>query len=89
MPGAPGQVFVDVQIAVREDIQAGAFLVVDEDGHGVLEFFAEADIQHAGIEGAAPHADVKPARAGKGSCGGGGQKEIGGSGEHELLQPAL
>ena len=89
VPGAARQVFVHVQVAVREDVEAGAFLVADDHGHGVLEFFAEADVEHAGVERPAPHADVEPARAGEGSGGGTGENQIGGGGEHEFLHPAL
>src|ERR1022692_2508344 len=55
----------------------------------ILEFFAKADVEHAGVQRAAPHTDVEPARAGKGSGGGTGENQIGGCGEHVFLQPAL
>jgi len=50
---------------VGENVEAGALLLADDDGKGVLEFFAEADVEHAGVERTSPHADVKPARARK------------------------
>ncbi len=54
VPRAPGQVLVHVQVAMGEDVQAGALLVADQHGHGVLKFLAEAHVQHARIEAGVP-----------------------------------
>src|SRR4029453_4298309 len=62
MPAAAGEVFIAVEIAVRQDVEAGALFIADDDGEGVLEFFAEADVHHAGVERTRPHAHVEPAR---------------------------
>src|SRR5947207_7439869 len=85
VPGAAGEVLVDVEVAMSKHVEAGALLVADGDGHGVLEFFAEADVEHAGIERLAPHADVEPAGAGEGTGGSAGKNKVGGSGEHERI----
>src|SRR5579863_7939736 len=63
MPGAAGEILVDVEVAMIENVEAGALLVSDNDRHRVLEFLAEVNVQQAGIERAAPHADVEPAGA--------------------------
>ena len=47
VPGAAGHVFIDVEIAVSEDVKAGTLLVADYGGVGVLELFAIADVLHA------------------------------------------
>ncbi len=65
MPGAAGEVFVYVKVAVAENVEAGAFLIADDDGERVLKFFAKADIEHAGVERTAPHGNVKPTGAGE------------------------
>src|SRR5208282_3699516 len=71
VPGAAGHVVVAVQVAVGENVEAGAFLVAEDGGQGVLEFLAEAHIHETGIQGPAPHAEVEPAwarpRAGNGT----------------------
>ena len=84
VPRAPGQVLIHVQVAMRQDVQAGALLVADQHRHGVLKFLAEAHVEHAGVERAAPHAGVEPAGARKRSGGGAGQNQIGGGGEHQV-----
>src|SRR6185312_13177425 len=89
MPGAAGHVFIDVEIAVGEDVEAGALLVADDGGVGVLKLFAIADVLHAGVERTAPHADVEPARAGEGACGGAGKDQIFRGGEHGFSKPAF
>ena len=76
VPGPAGQVFVAVVVAVGEDVQAGPLLVADHHGQRVLELLAEADVQHAGIQRLAPHADVEPARAGPGTGDRAGQHHI-------------
>jgi len=85
MPGAAGQVFIDMEIGMIQNVQAGAFLVADYDGEGILEFLAEANVEHAGIERASPHADIEPARAGEGAGDGARQYEAGGCGEHKCI----
>ena len=65
-----------------ENVEARALLIADEHRHGVLEFFAEADVEHAGVEGTAPHADIQSARPGNRSGSGALQKQIGCCGEH-------
>jgi hypothetical protein len=62
MPAAAGEVLVAVKVAVGENVEPGPLLVADDHGEGVLEFLAEADVQHAGVERPAPHADVEPPR---------------------------
>jgi hypothetical protein len=62
VPAAAGEVLVAMEVAVREDVQAGAFLVADDHREGILELLAEADVEHAGVERPAPHAGVEPAR---------------------------
>ncbi len=84
MPRAAGQVLVDVQIAVRQNVEPGALLIADHDGHRVLKLLAEADVEHAGIERPSPHAHVEPARARKRSGGRAGKNQIGGCGEHSF-----
>src|SRR5260370_35036856 len=65
-----------------EDVEPGAFLVADDYGHRILELFAEANVEHASVERAAPHAHIEPARARKRSRHGAGENQIGGSGKH-------
>ena len=62
VPAPPGEVLVAVEVAVREDVEAGALLVADHDGERIFELLAEADVEHAGVERLAPHAGVEPAR---------------------------
>ena len=64
VPGAARHVLVAVKVAVREQVEPGALLVADDDGHRVLELLAKADVEHAGVERLAPHADVEPAGPG-------------------------
>ena len=73
VPGAARHVLIHVQVAVGQNVEPGAFLITDDDGHRVLKFFAKPDVEHAGVELAAPHAYVKPARAWKRSGGGAGK----------------
>ena len=84
VPGAAGQILVHVEIAVRENVEPGAFLVADQRGHGILKLLTEVDVEHAGIQRPPPHADVEPAGARERSGGGAGQNQIGGSGEHDF-----
>jgi len=53
MPRAARHVVVAMQVAMGEDVESGAVLIADDCGEGVLEFFAKADIHHAGVERAA------------------------------------
>jgi len=69
--------------------QSGALLIVDQHGQGVLKFLAKANVEHAGVERAAPHAHVEPARSRKRARHGARKNQIGGSGEHGFLQSAL
>ena len=85
VPGAACHVFIDVKVAMRQNVEPGALLVADHHRQRVLKFLAEADIEHARVERAAPHAHVEPARARKGSGSGAGKNQIGGSGEHAFL----
>src|SRR5690242_17842004 len=71
-----------MQIAVRENVEAGAVLVADDRGQCVLEFLAEADIHQAGVERTTPHAVVKPAWARIRAGDGAGENGFGGDGEH-------
>ena len=82
VPGAARHVLVAVEVAVRDEVEPRALLVADDDGHRVLEFLAEADVQHAGVERLAPHADVEPAGPRPGAGDGAWQGEVGGRGEH-------
>ena len=63
MPAAAGEVLVAVEVAMGQDVEAGALLVADHHGEGVLELLAEADVHHARVERPCPHAHVEPARA--------------------------
>ncbi len=54
VPGTARQVVVAVQVAVGENVQAGAFLVADDGGQGILILLAETDVEHAGVQGR-PH----------------------------------
>src|SRR5260370_18199338 len=72
-----------------EDVEPGAFLVADDYGHRILELFAEANVEHASVERAAPHAHIEPARARKRSRHGAGENQIGGSGKHASSNWAL
>src|SRR5437667_244700 len=58
-------------------------------GLRVLELLAKADIEHAGVERATPHAHVEPARSGKRARDSARKNQIGGRGEHGFLQSAL
>ena len=62
MPGASRQIFIHVQIAMRQNVEAGALLVANQHRHRILKFLAKPDIQHAGVERLPPHAGVIPAR---------------------------
>ena len=73
VPRTACEVFVNVEVAVGNDIEARAFLVADQHCQGILKFLAEANVLHAGIQGATPHAYVKPAWAWKRSGGGAGE----------------
>ena len=81
MPAPAGEVLVAVEVAVREDVEAGALLVADHDGERILELLAEADVEHAGVERLAPHAGVEPARTRPGAGDGARQNQIAGDGE--------
>ncbi len=89
MPGAAGHIFVKMKIGMRENVETGTLLVADGDRQGILKFLAKADIQHAGIERFAPHADIEPARTRKRSSGGTGKNEIGGGGEQNTLPAGI
>ena len=62
MPRPARHVVVAVEIAVGEDVEAGALLVADDGRQRILELLAEAHVHHAGVERPAPHAHVEPAR---------------------------
>src|SRR5262245_40156024 len=83
MPRATGEVLVDVKIAVREDIEAGALLIADDDGDRILEFLAKTNVEHARVERPPPHRHIEPSRARKGSGRGARKDEVGRRGEHE------
>src|SRR5205085_4412472 len=82
VPRASGQVFIDVEITVAENVEAGALLIADDDGERVLELLAEAHVEHASIERAAPHADIKPSGSWKRAGDSGRQNKARGSCEH-------
>src|SRR5260370_619037 len=54
-------VAIEVKVAVREDVEPSAPLITYHDRQRVLKLLAKADIEHAGVERAAPHAHVEPA----------------------------
>src|SRR5204863_7709043 len=89
MPRTPRQILSDMQVSVGEYIETGTLLVANDHRHGILKFFAEANVQHAGIERTAPHADVVPARPGKRSRSRAGQNQIGGSGIYVIAPWAV
>src|ERR1035437_6475566 len=82
VPRPARQVLIHVEIAVREYVESGAFLVAEQRGHGVLKLLAEANVQHASVQRPPPHTHVEPTRARERSGGGAGQNQIGGGGEH-------
>src|SRR5262245_64130425 len=82
MPRAARHVVVAMQIAVRQDVDAGALLITQHRGHGVLELLAEAHLHHASVERATPHAIVVPARARPGAGYRTGEDVIGGECVH-------
>ncbi len=82
-PAKAGHVFVQMEVARGEQVQSGPLLVADHHGQGVLDLLAIADIQHAGVQRFAEHADVEPARAGKRAGGCRGQQKIFRDGEHD------
>jgi hypothetical protein len=73
-----------MEIAVTQDVQSGALLVANHHGQGILKFFPEPHVQHAGIEWLAPHTHVEPAWSWKRSGGRAGQYQVFGGNEHEL-----
>src|SRR5579885_3180909 len=83
MPGASCHVLVDMQVAMREDVQAGTFLVRDQHRHRILKLLAEPHIEHARVQRTAPHAYVVPAGTRKRTRSCAGQNQIGCGGEHE------
>jgi hypothetical protein len=82
VPGAAGHVVIAMEIAVGEDVQPGAVLVAEHGGEGVLKLLAVAHIHHAAIQGPAPHAEVKPTRAGPGTSNGTRQDGTSSNREH-------
>ena len=65
VPGPARHVLIYVEVAVRKDVEAGAFLVANDYSHRILELLTKADVEHTGIQRAAPHADIEPTRAWK------------------------
>src|SRR5690242_7706722 len=86
MPGAPGHVFIHMQVSVRQDVEPSALLVANQYCHRILKFFAKPHVEHTGVERASPHAQVKPARTREGPCGRAGENQVGSGGEHSFLQ---
>src|SRR5581483_9240844 len=85
MPGASGEVVVAMQIAMRQDVEARALLIAEDDGDGILEFLAETDVEHAGVQRAAPHGGIEPARARPGPGDGAGKDFVSGDGKHRSV----
>ena len=56
VPRAPGEVLIEVVVAVRQDVESGALLVGDHGGVRVEELLAEADVEERRVERAAPQA---------------------------------
>jgi hypothetical protein len=50
MPRTTCEVFIEVKIAVCDDVESSALLIADDDRQGILKFLPETDIEHAGIE---------------------------------------
>ena len=88
MPAAAGEIFVAVEVAVRQDVEPGALFVADHDRERVLELLAEADVHHAGVERLRPHADVEPARPRPRARDGAGQNQILRNGEGHASLPS-
>src|SRR6185369_3064538 len=86
MPCTTGKIFIQVKITVSDDVESRALLIVDHHRQSILKFLAKADVEHARVERAAPHAYVKPARPGKRARNGTWKDQIGSSGEHRLLR---
>src|SRR6185369_16649306 len=89
MPCTTGKIFIQVKITVSDDVESRALLIVDHHRQSILKFLAKADVEHARVERAPPHAYVEPARPGKRARNGTWKDQIGGSGEHRLLRAAL
>ncbi len=64
MPAAAAEVLIAVEVAMGQDVDAGALLVARHHRERILELLAEADVLHARVERLRPHAHVEPARAG-------------------------
>src|SRR5688572_15278896 len=82
MPRAARHVVVTMQVAVRQNVQTRALLITDDSGERVLKLLAEADIHHARVEGATPHAVIKPAWPRIGTRDRTRKDGVGGDGEH-------
>jgi len=61
VPRATCEILIEVKVTVRKDVKASTLLVTNHDCEGILKLLAKADIEHAGVERATPHADVEPA----------------------------
>ena len=61
VPGAPGDVLVQVVIAGGQNVQARAGLVRDDDGMGIGKLLTKPRVHHRRIEGPAPGVHGVPA----------------------------
>src|SRR2546423_607747 len=89
VPRAACHVLIEVKVAVGEDVEPSALLITYHDRQRVLKLLAKADIEHAGVERAAPHAYVEPARPWKRARDSARKYQVGGGGEHGFLRSAL
>jgi hypothetical protein len=85
VPAPASQVLIEVEIAVRQDVEARSLLVADDDCKGVLKLFSKVDVQHAGVQRTAPHADVEPSRAWKRAGYGAWKNQVGCRSKHVVL----
>src|SRR6476620_3467229 len=89
MPRSAGKILVEVKVTMRDNVQPRALLIVYHHRQPVLKLFAKTHIEHARVQRPAPHAHVAPTRPRKRPRNRARKNQIGGGGEHSLLQPRL
>jgi hypothetical protein len=63
VPAASGEVFIAVEVAVRQDVEAGALSSsLMTTARRVLKFSRKRTLHHACVERSCPHAHVEPSR---------------------------
>src|SRR5207237_5955591 len=89
VPRAACHVLIEVKVAVREDVEPRSLLITDHHRQRVLKLLAKADIEHAGVQRAAPHTHVEPAWSRKRASDSAWKNQVGGGSEHGFLRSAL